>query len=252
MVELQGARPILPVNHVSVLGIHSYEMTDGRLFDFYAALDQATANLVPFRAENLAGQRASSPRLPLIDYDSALEANNIVLVAHDPRHTEPGVARDFDEWVSRDFESCGILAESGSAVVKLYMRPDYPCALATSSDPLGARYDNDIQLSNVVLAKHGRILELYLLWRLLPEENYSISVQFFDAENKKVYNQDFIIGLEPLAHHRVDLTGLEPGDYQVKLIVYNFETQASVPGEIVSSGARFERELDLSVLSVES
>ena len=251
MVELQGARPILPVNHVSVLGIHSYEMTDGRLFDFYAALDQATANLVPLRAENLVGQRASSPRLPLIDYDSALEANNIVLVAHDPRHTEPSAARDFDEWVSRYFESCGILAESGSAVVKLYLRPDIPCVLAASSEPLGARYDNDIQLSNVVAAKHGTFLELYLLWSHLPEENYSISVQFFDADYKKVYNQDFIIGLEPIAYHRVDLTGLEPGDYQVKLIVYNFETSVSVPGELISSGTRFERELHLTELSVE-
>ncbi len=251
LADLYGSGPALLKNHVSVLGIHSYEMNDGQLFDYYSGLDQGLVNLVPLRVENLVGGRRSSPRLPLIDHESALAATDIVLLAYDPRYTDPTVADAYEGWVSSALAPCGVLAESGSAVVKLYLLPGFPCALATAADPLGVQFDIDARLANVIAEMRDTALDVYFLWEQLPAENYSVSIQFFDAAGSKVYNQDFVLGDAPLAYHRIDMASLQPGDYQAKLILYNFETHASVSGEVISSGARFERELVIGRLAVD-
>ena len=250
LADLHGSDPALQNDRASVLGIHSYEMTDGQLFEYYAGLDQGLANLVPLTVENLSGGRTYSHRLPLIDHESALAATDIVLLAYDPRFTDPTVADAYEDWVSSALAPCGVLAESGSAVVKLYLLPGFPCALATAADALGVQFDNDTRLANVIAETRDTALDVYFLWEQLPVENYSVSIQFFDAAGSKVHNQDFVLGDSPLAYHRIDLASLQPGDYQLKLIVYNFETQASVAGEVISSGARFERELDIARLSL--
>ncbi|MCE2470923.1 MAG: hypothetical protein J4G18_03310 [Anaerolineae bacterium] len=251
LADLYGSGPALLKNHVSVLGIHSYEMTDGHLFDYYSGLDQGLVNLVPLRLENLVGGRRSSPRLPLIDHESALAATDIVLLAYDPRYTGPTVADAYEDWVSSALAPCGVLAESGSAVVRLYLLPGFPCALATAADPLGVQFDIDARLANVIAEMRDTALDVYFLWEQLPAENYSVSIQFFDAAGSKVYNQDFVLGDAPLAYHRIDMASLQPGDYQAKLILYNFETHASVSGEVISSGARFERELIIERVTVD-
>ena len=248
--ELLRDGSILPEKRVSVLSIHTYEMTDGQIFEYYSALDHSAASVVPFRLENLAGRRTSSYHLPTVDLDSALAANDIVLIAHDPRHSGRRIVEDYAAWVSADFASCGALTESDSAKVVLYLRSGFPCALVASSDPLAVDYDNGAQLGNLIAEKPDTSLDIYFLWNALPAENHSVSIQFFDSSGSKAHNQDFVLGDESLAHQRIDLTPLPPGDYQVKLILYNFETRASVPGVIISSGARFERELDIWTLSL--
>lgn len=249
--DLFGGDLIPALNHMSVLSIHSYAMTNGQLFDYYAALDQSSADLLPLQSNDLAGQRMSSPNLPVNDPDSALAANGIVLIAYDPRHTDQRVADEVEAWVSRDFASCGALAESSSAVIKLYLLPAFPCGLVTASYPLAVRYDNDARLSSLVTLMDDTFLDLYFRWNHLPEENHSISIQFFDTAGSKIHNQDFVLGDEPLAQHRIDLAPLSPGTYQVKMIVYNFETGVSVPGQVISSGARFDRELAIASVTVE-
>lgn len=242
---------VLPERRASVLSVHSFAMADGQLFSYYAALDQSAARLVPFRLDELAGARTSSPGLPRIDQESALAANDIVLTAYDPRFTDPTTARQYKDWVSPDFAPCGVVAESDSAVVALYLQPDFPCTLVTSAVPLAVQYDNDLRLSNLILEMDGAFLDLYFLWAHLPEENHSVSIQFFDADGSKIFNQDFVLDDRSAAHHRVDVSTLAPGDYQVRMIVYNFETLASVAGEIISSGTRFDRELMLADVTLD-
>ncbi len=251
LAALYGTGPALPESHVSVLSIHSYEMTDGQLFDYYSALDQGAAKLVPLHSEELVGQRASSPRLPLIDHESAMAAKEIVLIAYDPRYIDQTIADRYEDWVAQSFAPCGVLAESGSAVVKLYLHADFPCALVSAADSLAVRYDNDARLGNVIAAPRGAVLDIYFLWEQLPVESRSISIQFFDAPDSRIYNQDFTLGAESLVHYRIDLSPLQPGDYQLNLILYNYETLASVPGVIISSDTRFERVLAIDSLTVE-
>lgn len=251
LAHLHGRHTVLTEDYVSVLSIHAYEMADGQLFDYYSSLDQSVVTLAPLRVENLVGGGTSSPGLQSIDPESALSANDIVLIAYDPRFTAQALADQYEDWVSREFAPCGLLAESSSAVVKLYLRLGFTCALVTTADPLGVRFENDVRLGNVITELRGTTLEIYFLWNKLPAENHSVSIQFFDSAGSKIHNQDFVLADEALAHNRIDLAPLPPGDYQVKLILYNFETRASVPGEIIGSDTRFERELVFENLAVE-
>ncbi len=247
--ELYEPDADLPMVHDITLSIHDYAMTDGQLFEYYLSLDQSPAHVFPLRLENLAAKRMSSPRLPLIDHEAALAASATVLFAYDPRHSDQRIVDEYAAWVSREFTACGALTKSSSAQVTLFLRSGFPCALATDADPLAVHFDNEAVLNNVILERQDSDLAIYFLWNHLPAENYSVSIQFFDAAGSKVHNQDFVLGDEPLAQHRVDLASLSPGIYHVKLILYNFETGASVSGEIISSGFRFDRELDISTLS---
>ena len=240
-----------PTDREMVLSMHDYAMTDGLLFDYYSSLDQSSAQVFPLRLENLSGTRMSSSRLPSIDHEAALAASATALFAYDPRHSDKRIVDAYEAWITKRFKACGALTESTSARVFLFARPDVPCALVASTDPLAVQYDNGASLSNLLLERNGTYLDIYFLWNRLPEAKHSISVQFFNADNEKAYNQDFVIRRESLAQHRIDLAVLAPGEYQARMIVYDFETLASVPGEIISSGLRFDRELAISTLTIQ-
>lgn len=246
-----GVDVILPGKRVSILGMHDYEMTDGKLFDYYTALAESGAKPVPLRAEDLAGGETSSPVHPLIKRIKALAANEIVVIAYDPRFTDATSSGPYEDWVAREFAPCGLVLDSDSAVAKLYLRPDFPCALVIGAQPLGAQFDNGARLGNLIAERRGAFLDVYFLWESLPAESYSVSIQFFDSAGNKIHNQDFVLTDDALARHRIDLAPLAPGDYRVKMILYNYRTRASVPGEIIGSGPRFERELVIVDLAVE-
>ena len=251
LAGLYGDGLAVSANSVSVLSIHSYAMTDGQLFDYYAALDPSSANVAPLRVEDLAGQQTSSPRLPVVDPDAALSAQDVILIAYDPRHTDPRALADYQNWVAQDFAACGGLADSDSAVVSLHLRRGFPCALANSADPLGLRYDNEAILGNLIINEHDSFLDVYLFWEQLPANKHSVSIQFIDADGSKVYNQDFVVRDQAIARHRIDIGPLGAGNYQVNMILYDFETRVSVPGATLSGDTRFEREIAISRLAMD-
>lgn len=240
----------LPASATAVLSVHSFSMRNGQLYDYHSALEPSRFDVLPLRTDLLTGRGAWSSRLPVIDPESALRAKDIVLLAYDPRHTDENIVAIYEELVSRSFSACGVLAESDSAMVGLYLFPDFPCVLVTAAEPLDVQFDNGARLGNLIADNHNAFLNIYFLWNVLPAENHSVSIQFFDTAGSKIHNQDFVLADESLAYHRIDLATLPPRDYQVKMILYNFETRASVSGEIISSGARFDRELELLTLSL--
>ena len=226
-------------------------MSDGQLLDYYSVLAESGAKPVPLRAEDLAGGQISSPVHSLIDREKALAANDIVLIAYDPRFTNATILAPYEDWVAREFAPCGLVLDSDSAVVTLYMRPDFPCALLTGAQPLGAQFDNGARLGNLVAERRGASLDVYFLWENRPAEKHSVSIQFFDGAGVKIHNQDFVLADESLARRRIALGPLAPGDYQVKMILYGYATGLSVSGEIVGSGARFDRALYIGDVAVE-
>ena len=248
---LPDAGAILPAKRVSILSLHDHEMTDGQLREYYLALAASGAKPLPLRADDLAGEPASSPVHTLIDRDRALAANEIVLIAYDPRFTNATSLGPYEDWVAREFALCGLVLDTDSAAVKLYLRPDFPCALVAGVQPLGAQFDNGARLGNLIAERRGAFLDVYFLWQSLPAENHSVSIQFFDSAGIKIHNQDFVLADEALARHQIDFAPMPPGNYQVKMILYNYATGASVPGEIIGSGARFERELEIGEIAVE-
>lgn len=251
LVELLDSEIVLPEDRVSVLSIHAYDMIDGALYDYYSAMDQDSLNVVAFRGDALGGQGVSSLRLPLVDHESALAADVMVLLAYDPRYTATTIVGEYEAWIGRDFAACDAVTESDSAQVILFLRRGFPCELATGVDPLAAQFDNDLRLGNVLAEARDSFLDFYFLWVRLSEARHSVSIQFFDAADSKIHNQDFVIGDEYMAHQRIDLAPLNPGTYQVKMIVYNYETGVSVPGALLGSDTRFDRAFEVSRLTIE-
>ncbi len=251
LTTFTGAGAILPAKRVSVLSLHDDEMTDGQLFSYYSALAESGAKPLPLREEDLAGGQTPSPVVPLIDRGAALAGNDIVLIAYDPRFSDTIDPAPYEDWVAREFAPCGLAVDSDSAVVTLYLRPDFPCALLTGVQPLGAQFDNGARLGSLITETRGAFLDVYFVWDKLPAENHSVSIQIFDSAGAKIHNQDFVLADDAFAHHQTDVTPLAPGDYQVKLILYNYATGASVPGEKIGSGARFDREFEIGDLAVD-
>lgn len=139
--------------------------------------------------------------------------------------------------------------EDGWAIDRL-LRREFSCALFDSPAPLQALYDNGARLANALDMLDAEQMELQMLWDALPTTSHAISVQFFDSSGSKVYNQDFVIGSRALARHRLDISALQPGNYAVKLIVYDFHTGNSVSGAVSGTNVRFDRELEIATIDL--
>ena len=53
------------------------------------------------------------------------------------------------------------------------------------------------------------------------------------------------------ASSKLDISSLGLGEYVVKMIVYDYATGASIGGTVTDSGSRFERELEITRLTIE-
>lgn len=193
-------------------------------------------------------------RQPTID-DAALAAADplagysVILLVYDPRQASAQALRGYRSRLADRFKLCQRMTESVDAYIEYHLDADFPCELAIAAEPLEVRYDNGVRLGNLLVERGGAQLDLYLLWTRLPAEAHAISVQLFDADGARAQGDDFVIGLGPLARHRIDISALPAGDYKVKLILYNYASGVSLSGVVSGDGASFERELEIAPLS---
>ena len=129
------------------------------------------------------------------------------------------------------------------------LRREFSCALIAAGSRLRIEYENGIVLENLIVDFDQDWLALQFRWSSLPNDPHAVSLQVFDAAGAKVLGRDSVIGVKPLARHGVDISSLAPGDYRVKLIVYNYHTGRSVAGEASETGERFERELEIAAIT---
>ena len=179
------------------------------------------------------------------DRDQLLPDDGIAIIAFYPAHAEPGLVETAAGRLASELKSCGRIEGPDAAAIEYFARREIPCALLISDDPLAVSYDNGVFLANVLLESDGKELETSLLWNKLPDDAHGVSIQLFDQAGEKVAGSDFTIRHDSLSRHQLDLSPLAPGDYEVKLILYHYETRASVAGVAVNAKARFERELEI-------
>lgn len=180
------------------------------------------------------------------DADQLLADNSVILLVVNPQSTEADAIQNYRAWLADRFHSCRRLAETDEALVELFLDAAFPCELAFSAAPLEVRYENGIHLGNLLVEVSEGALELHLLWTRLPADAHAISIQFIDAAGARAGGEDFVIGGEPLAHYRIDTSSLTAGDYQVKMILYDYDSGASVSGTISGGQSRFDRALDIT------
>lgn len=154
-----------------------------------------------------------------------------------------------DDFLSR-FHSCGRYLETDITVIERYIKQSIPCQLLTASNPQAFSYDNGTELANTWLALESGVLDISFWWTNTIANKYAISVQVFDAQDKKVAQLDDVVGGDPVHAYRLDVSGLSAGDYAVKLILYDFETGNGQSGTIVASGQPFERSVIIGQVSL--
>ena len=179
-----------------------------------------------------------------------LARNSVILLVLDPRAVDADDIDGYRAWLSPSFKSCRRLTDTSAALVEYFLDAAFPCELAVTARPLQVDYANGIQLGNLLVEFDDGFLVISLLWTRLPEDAHAFSIQFIDADGARAGGTDFVIGLEPLAQHRIDTATLPAGDYQLNLILYDYATGRSVSGVETANGTSFERALDIGRLTI--
>ena len=182
---------------------------------------------------------------------AARDAKDIILLAYDPGAATADLVAAYRAWLEGPFASCGTVPGADPLSAELFLRRGFPCELALSESPFRVDYDNGVKLGNLLADLRGDQLELALLWESLPAEPHAMSAQIFDSAGQKAHGQDFVFHRDALQQETIDLSSLPPGQYQLKLIAYNYESGVSLPGTLISREEHFARELDVMTLTLD-
>lgn len=185
------------------------------------------------------------------DTKDFLSAEGLILLLYNPTQTGKDRLGPLGEAIANDFQACPPIIDAENLVAAYYPRTGFDCALLMSADRFEVAFDNGLRLANLLYTADGDSLDIQSWWTRLPADAHGVSIQIFDERGEKATGGDFVIHHESLASHRLDLSSLAPGEYSVKLILYNFESGRSVPGMVLSSQARFERALDIGSIAIE-
>ena len=233
----------IPGRRSSILSFHPSEAIDDDLFAYLASLFSDWRSLLHLHLDGgepvIQGAGASSA-----DLDSFARDNQVIYLLYNKRDTD---AKALNAHISFDgFKLCQRDEHEDGSVIKQYLKREFSCSLVASSRPMQVDYDNGARLANASIEATRDMLEIQLMWSNLPSEPHAVSLQVFNAEGDKVLGQDSTIADAALARQHIDISSLPPGNYVVKLIVYDFNTRVSVPGTVSAESLRFERELEIA------
>ena len=230
----------------SILSFHPTEDMDGErlrflssLFLYWKSFDHVTVHDGRLQLQSL---HAGGSDLPML-----LDDNQLIVLSYDPRQNSLDALR---AELAVDFRVCARIIEAADAIAEYYLKSGFPCALVSAADKFEVAYDNQLRLRNLLYDAAGSRLTVFAWWTDKPDEAQALSLQIFNADGEKVAGRDFTVGVDPLASYEVDLAALEPGNYVLKMIVYNYESRVSLPGTIISAGERFQRELEIGPISL--
>jgi len=189
----------------------------------------------------------------VIDLQSVVASSQIILRLLDPTQAESAGLKSLDDRLDSHYRRCGRAIETSRTTAEVFIASGFPCAIMFSESRHSILYANGVKLENARLDLGDSELDLYLYWknRLSDDAIYAYSIQVFDAAGQKVQQADAVIGHDPLAHQRLDISAFGAGVYTLNLIVYDFNTGASVAGTAADSGSTFDRQLKLTRFTIE-
>ena len=230
----------------SILSLHPSQAIDPDLFEYLGSLFSDWRSLVHLYLDDgeLFMQSAGQPYTGL---DPMMKDNQIINLLYNTRDGDPDLL--IGNGAFDGFNLCQREAHDDGAVFEHYVIRDFSCELVASDRPFKVDYDNGIRLENLKVNADQDSLDLQFMWSNLPDEAHSVSIQVFDAAGEKALGQDTVIDHQTLDRQRSDVSSLPAGDYSVKLILYNFETGATVGGTVNEEAKRFERELPIATLN---
>jgi len=235
---------ILPDFGSSVISYHPSQSIN---YDTFAYLDWLMSdwdNLIHLYLQD--GEWMVQSASAALADDASAHFGEVIYFTYDASQRLPRLPESVE--FRDDFHLCQRTTHTDSAVIELYLREPFSCLLIDSSNTLRVEYDDGPVIENLMYDFDQKYFDLQILWGDLPFEKHALSLQIFDDSGVKIHGQDAVIGEAALDHHRIEISSLPPGNYVVKLIVYNFNTRVSAPGTVTGTSTRFERELDLATM----
>lgn len=178
-----------------------------------------------------------------------LNSQGIWLIHNPALVSESALEEDF-AWFTQVFRFCKRYLEKPESIIDYYLKSSIPCELVTDEQPLAIRYDNGIELGNLIYDRTSDSLTVFLRWLRTIDKDYSFTLQVFDERANKLAQFDKVISGDPIDIATFDLAAFPAGDYVVKLIVYDRESIASQSGLLLSDQQPFERAVDVLQFSV--
>jgi len=233
----------LPEFGSSVISYHPNQSIDRDTFAYLGWFLSDWDNLIHLYTQD--GEwMIQSASVELAYGNRSTKYGEVIYFIYDASHRVPRLPESVE--FRDDFHLCQREAQADNAIIEFYLSQRFSCALIDSSNSLRVVYENGIVLENLLINIDQDYLDVQLMWSNLPSEPHSMSLQIFDAADDKVLGQDSTIGHISLRHQRVDISSLPPGNYVVKLIVYNFNTGHSVSGKVSETSVTFDRELEIA------
>ena len=233
-----------------VLSFHRDTGLDWKTLDYYGRKSKKWRGLI-----HIWHDETGNPAVLSTDtrYDSvaSMERWNFpIWLIYNPQESDLQAMPVFTDAFLARFHSCGRYQETANTIIELYAKRAIPCQLLTAEAPRSLSYTNGTELANISARRDGSNLDVSLWWTNTIAGKYAISIQVFDAENAKAAQVDDVIGGDPLHGYSLNLSDLAPGDYTVKLILYDFETGQGQAGMITATGQAFERSVDVGRISI--
>ena len=182
--------------------------------------------------------------------DAIAENSRGIWIAHNPEEASLSAMGSFAEWLTEHFQNCNRFLDKPEVLIDFYLKRNIPCELITDAQPFEVSYSNGAKLANLIYELDTDSLLIYLRWLRTIDATYAFTVQLFNDEAEKVGQMDRVISGDPIDIATFDLTGLAPGNYVAKLIVYDRETMLSLPGLYLQDNLAFEREVDILSFSI--
>ena len=247
--QLAQSDALIADEGVSILSLHPAERQDNETLHFASSVFQFWKRFehIYFRDGQLLVRSAEGDQAAV---SRLLDSDQLIILTYHPSHAESEALGAIQAELSRDFRACQRFLETEGAVAEYHLRADFPCELVAAPGKFAVEYDNQLRLENLLQESDGAALNLAAWWTNKPSQAHAVSFQAFDANDNKRAGQDFTLGSKSLAHYRLDLSALEPGDYVLKLILYHYETRASVGGVVQGDQTRFERELEIGSFTI--
>ena len=250
--ELALSTEILPDPDIMVLSANPTRRIDEEQFAYFISVFDEWADFAHVYGQD-GGLAVQSLNDGYIDLNSVVASNQMILRLQDPAQAGSAALKSLQETLDSNYRLCGHAIETNRTISEYFIASGFPCEIMASDAHFSILYANGVKLENALLDLHDSELDLYLYWKNRPsrDEIYAYSIQIFDAAGDKVQQGDFVIGHSPLAHHSLDISALNSGDYAVNLIVYDFNTGVSVAGTADGSQRAFDRQLELMRFTIE-
>ena len=233
-----------------VMSLHQSQSAHEAFKNYFSHITFDRKDMVHIHYDHLGEPVIQSSDYLLAYFENITGSYNGIWLINDPQVTDLSQMPVVHDWLELNYTFCSRYLDLADATIDLYLKHGIPCKALSDQSRYEALYDSGAKLHNVSYDLTANRVTFYFVWTITPERNYAFSTQFFDEMGHKALQYDSAIFHDAVTVHGVDISRLQAGAYDVKLIVYDPETGLSESGIVVEGEKRFDRFLDIGTIEV--